>query len=76
MTCKVISNRMKGVLCGAQFCAVAVSGGAHGIQNYLFYVVLNLANLILVSGGNGQVVAIAQRSNDTSCPDRDHLSSV
>lgn len=66
---------MRGVLCGAQFCAVTVSGGTHGIQNYLFYIVNNLANLILVSGANGQVVAIAQRSNDASCPDRGHLSN-
>lgn len=55
---------MRGVLCGVQFCAVTVSGGTHGTQNYLFYIVNNLANLILVLGGNGQVVAIALRSNE------------
>lgn len=55
---------MRGVLCGVQFCAVIVSGGTHSTQNYLFYIVNNLANLILVSGSNGQMAAIALRSKE------------
>lgn len=47
-----------------QFCAVIDSGGTAGMQNYLFCIVDSLANLILVSGGHGQVAAIALRSHE------------
>lgn len=55
---------MRGVLCGVQFCAVTVSGGTRGTQNYLFYIVNNLADLISGSGSHDQVAAIALRSNE------------
>jgi len=55
---------MRGVICGVQFCAVIVPGGTRGTQNYPFYIVNNSANLMLVSGGDGQMAAIALRSNE------------
>lgn len=48
------------------FTSVQLSGGT---QAYLFYEVNNFANLIVVSGGHGQVAAIALVSNE-------HMSSL